>query len=146
MPSCIYNAKCHCILSHVTCIIHYMEQFISRTLCQVPWIIISKAYNLHSFMLIYVTPIYQHIYNTFNMLLYFEQKHTKNSPYQLAILGLRNNLDSVKKCHLLFFFLTTFKIVINGYKFIHEAILKLGQKTVLENSSQQNPACIFQPS
>ena len=47
---------------------HYMEQFINRTLCQVPWIIISKAYNLHPFMLIYITPIYQHIYNTFSML------------------------------------------------------------------------------
>ena len=65
---CICNAKCHCMLAHVTCIIHYMEQFINRTLCQIPWIIISKAYNLHPFMLIYITPMYQHIYNTFSML------------------------------------------------------------------------------
>ena len=47
---------------------HYMEQFINRTLCQVTWIIISKTYNLHPFMLIYITPIYQHIYNIFSML------------------------------------------------------------------------------
>ena len=47
---------------------HYMKQFITHTLCQVPWIIISKTYNLHSFMLIYITPIYQYIYNTFSML------------------------------------------------------------------------------
>ena len=47
---------------------HYMKQFITRTLCQVPWIIISKAYNLHQFMLIYITPIYQYIYNIFSML------------------------------------------------------------------------------
>ena len=47
---------------------HYMEQFITRILCQVLWIIISKTYNLQQFMLIYITPIYQHIYNTFNML------------------------------------------------------------------------------
>ena len=73
MPPCIYNAKFHYILAHVTCIIHYIEQFINRNLCQVPWIIISKAYNLHPFMLIYVTPIYQHIYNTFSMLLNFQQ-------------------------------------------------------------------------
>ena len=73
MPPCIYSAKCQCMLAHVTCIIYYMEQFINRTLCQVPWIIISKAYNLHQFMLIYVTPIYQHIYNTFSMVLNFQQ-------------------------------------------------------------------------
>ena len=47
---------------------HYMEQFINRTLYQVPWVIISKAYNIHPFMLIYITPIYQHIYKPFNML------------------------------------------------------------------------------
>ena len=47
---------------------HYIEQFITRIFCQVPWIIISKTYNLHPFMLIYITPIYQHIYNTFSML------------------------------------------------------------------------------
>ena len=47
---------------------HYIEQFITCTLCQVPLIIRSKAYNLHSFMLIYITPIYQQIYNTFSML------------------------------------------------------------------------------
>ena len=47
---------------------HYLVQFINRTLCQVTWIIISKTYNLHSFMLIYITPIYQHIYNIFSML------------------------------------------------------------------------------
>ena len=35
---------------------HYMKQFITRTLYQVPWIIISKAYNLYPFMLIYITP------------------------------------------------------------------------------------------
>ena len=52
---------------------HYMEQFISRTSCQVPWIIISKIYNLHPFMLIYITHIYQHIYNTFNKLFNFQQ-------------------------------------------------------------------------
>ena len=40
---------------------HYMEQFINRTSCQVPWIIISKTYNLHLFMLIYITHIYQHV-------------------------------------------------------------------------------------
>ena len=50
---CMCNVKCHCMLAHVTCIIHYMEQFINHTLCPVPWIIISKANNLH--------PIYQHI-------------------------------------------------------------------------------------
>ena len=33
---------------------HYMEQFIYRTSCQVPWIIISNAHNLHPFMLIYL--------------------------------------------------------------------------------------------
>ena len=33
---------------------HYMEQFINCTSCQVPWIIISKTYNLHPFMLIYI--------------------------------------------------------------------------------------------
>ena len=33
---------------------HYMEQFINRTSCQVPWIIISKTYNLYSCMLIYI--------------------------------------------------------------------------------------------
>ena len=33
---------------------YYMEQFISRTSCQVLWIIISKTYNLHPFMLIYI--------------------------------------------------------------------------------------------
>ena len=37
---------------------HYMEQFINRTSCQVSWIIISKTYNLHQFMLIYITHIY----------------------------------------------------------------------------------------
>ena len=51
---------------------HYMEQFINRTSCQVPWIIISKTYNLHQFMLIYITHIHQHIYNTFNMLFNFQ--------------------------------------------------------------------------
>ena len=66
--SCICNAKCYCMLAHVTCIIHYMKQFRNRTLRQVPCIIISKTYNLHQFLLIYITPIYQHIYNTFNML------------------------------------------------------------------------------
>ena len=54
-------------------IIHHMKQFINRTLCQVPLIIISKAYNLHQLMLIYATLIYQHIYNTCNMLLNFQQ-------------------------------------------------------------------------
>ena len=43
---------------------HYMEQFINRTSCQVTRIIISKTYNLHPFMLIYIIHIYQHIYNT----------------------------------------------------------------------------------
>ena len=52
---------------------HYVEQFIIRTSCQVPWIIISKTYNLHPFMLIYMTHIYQHIYKTFNMLFNFQQ-------------------------------------------------------------------------
>ena len=52
---------------------HSMEQFINRTSCQVPWIIISKTYNLYPFMLIYITHIYQHIYNTFNMLFNFQQ-------------------------------------------------------------------------
>ena len=52
---------------------HYMEQFINRTSCKVPWIIISKTYNLHTFMLIYITHIYQHIYNTFNMLFNFKK-------------------------------------------------------------------------
>ena len=52
---------------------HYMEQFINRTSCQVPWIIISKTYYLHPFKLIYITHIYQHIYNTFNMLFNFQQ-------------------------------------------------------------------------
>ena len=34
MPLCIYNAKCHYMIAHVTCIIiHYIEQFINRTLC-----------------------------------------------------------------------------------------------------------------
>ena len=55
---CICNAKYHCMLAHVACIIHYMEQFINHILCQVPCIIISKAYNLHPFLLIYMTPIY----------------------------------------------------------------------------------------
>ena len=52
---------------------HYMKQFINRTSCQVPWIIISKTYNLHPFMLIYITHIYPLIYNTFNMLFNFQQ-------------------------------------------------------------------------
>ena len=37
---------------------HYMKQFINCTSCQLPWIIISKTYNLHPFMLIYITHIY----------------------------------------------------------------------------------------
>ena len=36
---------------------HYMKQFINCTLCQVSWIIISKTYNLHRFILIYITHI-----------------------------------------------------------------------------------------
>ena len=40
---------------------HYMKQFINRTLYQVPWIIIFNTYNLHPFMLIYITHTYQHI-------------------------------------------------------------------------------------
>ena len=52
---------------------YYMEQFINRTSYQVPWIIISKTYNLHQFMLIYITHIYPLIYNTFNMLFNFQQ-------------------------------------------------------------------------
>ena len=52
---------------------HYIEQFINRTSCQVPWIIILKTYNLLPLMLIYITHIYQHIYNTFNMLFNFQQ-------------------------------------------------------------------------
>ena len=66
---CICNVMHHCM--SIPCHMyneHYMKQFITRTLCQVPWIIISKVYNLHPFMLIYITPIYQHIYNTFSML------------------------------------------------------------------------------
>ena len=63
---------------------HYMEQFINRTSCQVPWIIISKTYNLHPFMLIYITHIYQHIYNTFNMLFNFQQQHKKKQSTQTS--------------------------------------------------------------
>ena len=44
---------------------HYMEQFINCTSCQVPWIIISNAHNLHLFMLIYLnthkSTYFQHI-------------------------------------------------------------------------------------
>ena len=65
------HIQCKMPLHVISCYMyneHYMEQFINRTLCQVPWIIISKTYNLYPFMLIYITLIYQHIYNTFNML------------------------------------------------------------------------------
>ena len=65
------HIQCKMSLHIISCYMyneHYMEQFINRTLCQLSWIIISKAYNFHPFMLIYITPIYQHIYNTFSML------------------------------------------------------------------------------
>ena len=78
---CICNAKCHYMLSHVTCIIHYMEQFINSTLCQVPWIIISKTYNLPQFLLIYITPICQHIQHVIK---FIAITHI-NSPHKLAI-------------------------------------------------------------
>ena len=76
-----YNAMSHAYAMQnanacMSCYIyneHYMKQFINRTSCQVPWIIILKTYNLHPFMLIYITHIYQHIYNTFNMLFNFQQ-------------------------------------------------------------------------
>ena len=58
-------------ISCYMCNEHYMEQFINRTSCQVLWIIISKTYKVHQFMLIYITQIYQHIYNTFNILFNF---------------------------------------------------------------------------
>ena len=65
------HIQCKIPLCVISCYMyneHYIEKFINRTLCQVPWIIISLAYNLHPFMLIYITPVYQHIYNTFSML------------------------------------------------------------------------------
>ena len=67
----LVHIQCKMPLHVISCYMynaHYMEQFINRTICQVPLIIISKAYNLHLFMLIHITPIHQHIYKTFSML------------------------------------------------------------------------------
>ena len=67
----LVHIQCKMPLHVISCYMyneHHMEQFINHTLCQVPWIIILKTYNRHPFMLIYITPIYQYIYNTFSML------------------------------------------------------------------------------
>ena len=78
-PNSMQSPRAYAMQNAKACIscymynVHYMEQFINRTSCQVPWIIISKTYNLHPFMLIYITHIYPHIYNPFNMLFNFHQ-------------------------------------------------------------------------
>ena len=80
--------QCKMSLHVISCCMyneHYIEQFITRTLCQVPWIIISKAYNLHQFMLIYITLIYQHIYNHIQYIIKFPAITHKNSPHKLVI-------------------------------------------------------------
>ena len=62
---------------------HDMEQFITLTLYQIPWIIISKAYNLHSFMLIYITPMYQ-LFTTHSACYKFSNTNTQKSSTQTS--------------------------------------------------------------
>ena len=75
----------HCMLARVTCIRHYIKQFINRTLLQVPWIIVLKAYNLHTFLLIYISPIYSTYLQHIQHVIKFPAITHINSPHKLVI-------------------------------------------------------------